>query len=102
MDAWDGEPWGEYDNGDSWGRADVEESWGVSFGEGSPYLRTPSPELWQIEIEPHYAQKRSHDDMEPSGVVEPAWKRPALPTRLPARVQDVVDSGDVDMGETVS
>jgi hypothetical protein len=46
--------------------------------------------------------KRSYDDVEPSGIVEPAWKRPTLSTALPAKVQDVEAQDDVDMGDTVS
>lgn len=47
-------------------------------------------------------KKRSHDNMEPDAVAEPAWKRLALPSGLPARCQDAEASYDVEMEESVS
>ncbi|KAK1248793.1 hypothetical protein MKX08_007013 [Trichoderma sp. CBMAI-0020] len=45
-------------------------------------------------------KKRSHDTIEPDAVAEPAWKRLAVPSGLPARCQDAESSCDVEMEET--
>lgn len=47
-------------------------------------------------------KKRSHDTIEPDAVAEPAWKRLALSSGLPAICQDAEASCDVEMEESVS
>ncbi|PON28591.1 hypothetical protein TGAM01_v202438 [Trichoderma gamsii] len=47
-------------------------------------------------------KKRPHDDIEPGAVAEPAWKRHALPTGLPARYPNAEITGDVEMEESLN
>jgi hypothetical protein len=59
-------------------------------------------EIYISQVVLEGGKKRPHDNIEPGAVAEPAWKRHALPTGLPARYQNAEISGDVEMGESVS
>lgn len=59
-------------------------------------------EMYASQVLLESGKKRSHDNIEPGAAAEPAWKRPALPSGLPARCQDAEASGDIDMEESVS
>lgn len=59
-------------------------------------------EMYSSQVVLESGKKRGHDDIEPGAVAEPVWKRPALPTGLPARYQNAELSGDVEMEESVS
>ncbi|PTB43999.1 hypothetical protein M441DRAFT_338811 [Trichoderma asperellum CBS 433.97] len=57
-------------------------------------------EMYASQVLLESGKKRSHDNIEPGAAAEPAWKRPALPSGLPARCQDAEASGDIDMEES--
>ncbi|KAL6896993.1 hypothetical protein GGI43DRAFT_409932 [Trichoderma evansii] len=57
-------------------------------------------EIYSSQVLLEGGKKRSHDNIEPGAVAEPAWKRFVLPTGLPARCQDPQASGDIEMEES--
>lgn len=59
-------------------------------------------EMYVSQVLLEGGKKRSHDNIEPGAVAEPAWKRFVLPTGLPARCQGPQASGDIEMEESVS